>query len=373
MRNYQICARCIMDTTDADIFFDENGICNNCKSLEDKIARIPASFLDREMRLHEVVAKINEAGKNKKYDCVIGLSGGVDSSFVAYQVKKHGLRPLAVHLDNTWDSEIAVKNIENIVKILDIDFYTYVINREEFKDLQLSFLKASVVDIELLTDHAITAILYKVAENHKIKYIIAGGNVVTEGISPRSWNFSKVDSWNIKGIQKRFGKRKIESFPIRDPCKLIYHHFICRIKMVKILNYLPYSREEAIATLEREFDWHDYGGKHFESFFTKFYQAYILPQKFNIDKRKAHYSALICSGQISRPEALKLLEREIYPKEDLERDKECFLKKLGISKKEFEDIMNAPIKRHTDYPSLRKWLNIIRPLKSMVIKLFFSE
>ncbi len=372
-RQYKICQRCIMDTTDPNISFDENGICNHCKSFEEKFAQIPSYFPDREMRLQEVVAKIKESGKSSEYDCVIGLSGGLDSSYVAYQVKKLDLRPFAIHLDNGWDSELAVENIRNIVKILDIDLYTYVIDWEEFKDLQLSFLKASVVDIEILTDHAINAILHKMAKDYNTKYIISGGNTATEGIMPRSWVFSKKDSWNIKGIQKRFGKERIVSFPLLSPSRFIYYHFIYGIKNIRILNYLSYNRQEAIAILEKELEWYDYGGKHLESFFTKFYQTYILPQKFKIDKRKAHYSALICSGQISRAEALKLMEQELYPKEELESDMEYFLEKLGLSKKEFEAIMNAPVKEHTDYPSFHKWINHIKSLKSWGSSLFSSK
>ncbi|MHA1713529.1 MAG: N-acetyl sugar amidotransferase [Candidatus Ranarchaeia archaeon] len=374
MRNeYKICKRCIMDTTDPDIVFDENGICNHCRSLENTITKIPASSPDWKTRLRDVVAQIKKTGENNKYDCVIGLSGGVDSSYVAYQVKKLGLRPLAVHLDNGWNSELAIKNIEKLVETLNIDLYTYVINWEEFRDIQLSFLKASVVDFELPTDHAILGILYKITNDRKIKYIISGGNVATEGIMPRAWNFSKVDAWNIKGIHKIFGKEDIESLPLLNPSKIIFYRFISRINNVRILNYMPYTRNRAVAILKREFDWCNYGGKHFESIITKFYQVYILPKKFNIDKRKAHYSALICSGQISRDEALALLKREIYPREELDRDMEYFLKKLGLSKEEFTDIMKSPIKKHTDYPSLYKWMNSIGPLKNMMSKLLFPE
>lgn len=361
-RPYQICMRCVMDTTDPNIIFDEEGVCNHCKTFDKQYAAIPANQPNWEEQLNALVIKIKQDGKNKEYDCIIGLSGGVDSSYVAYQVKRLGLRPLAIHLDNGWNSELAVQNIENIVKILNIDLYTHVIDWEEFKDLQLSFLKASVIDIEILTDHAIAAILYRMARKYNIKYFVSGGNFATEGIMPHSWVFSKNDSWNIKGIHNLFGQKPIKTFPLISPFSLLYYRLSGSITRVNILNYMPYGREEAIELLEEKVKWRNYGGKHHESFFTKFYQNYILPQKFNVDKRKAHYSTLICSKQLSRAETEKLLKQDIYPVDELNEDLQYFIKKFNLSQREFNDIMKAPIKEHSDYPTVQAWLTKVKAL-----------
>jgi len=367
--DYQICRNCVMDNSDPDIVFNSEGVCNHCTSFKEKFKNIPINGENPEVSFNKLIDTIKNSGKGNEYDCIIGLSGGVDSSYVAYLVKQAGLRPIAVHLDNAWDSELAVKNIENIVKILDIDLYTHVINWEEFKDLQLSFLKASVIDIEILTDHAIGAILYKVARDHNIKYIIGGGNVASEGIMPRAWNFSKVDSWNIKGIHKIYGKVKMETFPMFSLRQLFMNKYYYKIKSAKILNYIDYNLDDAKQVLMDELNWKYYGGKHYESIFTKFYQAYILPKKFGVDKRRAHISSLICSGQMSRDDGLKILENELYPDNELLEDKEYFLKKFGLSEMEFDGIMNQPVKQHTDYPSIRNVTRKLGPFRDFAVKL----
>lgn len=372
VKEYQICSRCIMDTTDPDIEFDKNGRCNHCRAYEEEYKNYIRTDEKGQEEFQKLITEIKEYGKNKDYDCVMGLSGGVDSSYVAYQSKQLGLRPLAIHFDNNWNAELAVKNIENIVKKLGIDLITYVIDWEEFKDLQLSFLKASVVDIEVLTDHAIMAALFKTAKERKIKYILSGANIVTEVIMPKAWAHAKWDIKNIKAIQKRFGKKEIKNFPVAGYLKQAKYKLIDRIKFIQILNYLPYIKKDVKALLERELKWRDYGGKHYESIFTRFYQGYILPKKFNIDKRKAHLSTLICSGQITREEALEEMKKEIYPREMLKEDKEYVLKKFGLSKQEFEEIMSLPIKAHEDYPSNKplyeRLLKIKRTLQGLPVK-----
>ncbi len=348
---YRICARCIMDTSDGRIEFDERGFCNHCRRYEVIAGKAPFAGGDAGRKLAEVVERIKRDGKDKEYDSIIGLSGGIDSSYLAWQAKKLGLRPLAVHFDNGWNSEISVKNIDNIVRKLGFDLYTYVIDWEEFKDLQRSFFKASVLDIELLTDNAIFTSLYKIALEKKIRYSLEGHNVATESIMPPGWNYWKFDIKNIRGIQKRFGTVKIKSFPTMGPWKRLFCQFSSMVKPVYLLNYLPYNKNEAIAVLERELGWKYYGGKHYESVFTKFYQSYVLPTKFHIDKRRAHLSNLVCSGQITREEALRAMEEELYPAEELRRDKEYVLKKLEFSEEEFDAIMRLPVKSHLDYPS----------------------
>jgi N-acetyl sugar amidotransferase len=366
---YRVCVKCVMDTSDKGISFDEDGVCSHCRSYEEIAKKTLLPPEEARQKLAEIVDKIKRDGKGKEYDCIIGLSGGIDSSYLAYQAKQFGLRPLAVHFDNGWNSEISVKNIENIVKKLGFDLHTYVIDWEEFKDLQRSFFKASVVDIELLTDNAIFTSLYKIAREQKIKYSLEGHNVVTESIMGKDWNYWKFDLKNIRAIQKQFGTVKIRSFPTMGPWKRLFYQYSKIIEPVYILNYLQYNKQQAMETLEKELGWQYYGGKHYESVFTKFYQAYVLPTKFKIDKRRAHLSNLICSNQLTREEALVELAKDIYPQDELSRDKEYVAKKLGFTEEEFDKIMQHPPKSHLDYPSdLRKYQRVLK-LGSLVKKL----
>lgn len=350
-RAYQICTNCILDTNDdGDIRFDQNGVCNYCKEYELSSKKELHTSND-ENNLNLLINKIKNTGKNKKYDCVIGISGGVDSTYLIYKAKQLGLRPIAVHLDNGWNSETAVRNIEHIVNKLNIDLYTYVIDWEEFKDMQLAYLKASVVDIEVLTDHAINASLHYVARKKGIKYIITGTNITTEGVLPAHWISNKRDWANIKHIHKKYGTIKVKTYPYISFIKWIRNDLLSGIQSIPLLNYMDYNKEKVQKIIEKELGWKDYGGKHFESIFTRFYQAYILPKKFNIDKRKAHYSTLICSGQMTRQEALEALKSDKITKELLIVDQLFVLKKLGITKEAFDTIMNLPIKSHTDFKS----------------------
>ena len=347
---YRQCSLTVMDNiADPDIVFDEKGISNYYyEYLEAEKTGVLAGEAGKH-KLMELVAAMKEAGRGKPYDCLIGLSGGVDSTYVAWLVKDLGLRPLAVHLDNGWNSELAVKNIENIISKLGIDLFTLVINWHEFKDIQLAYLKASVVDIEVVSDHAIFATMYKLAKEKNIGYIISGTNIVTEHIMPASWLYKKMDFANLKDIHKKYGKLKLKTYPSFDFKKYVYYSAVLRLTPVSILNYVPYNKKEIKAFITKELNWRDYGGKHYESVFTKFYQAYILPQKFHIDKRKAHLSTLVCAGQITKAEALAELEQPIYPNGELEQDKEYVLKKFGLTAKEFEHIMQLPVHRHEDF------------------------
>lgn len=348
-KEYRICTRCVMDTSDPEIVFDEAGVCNHCHIYDKQIAALPVGN-EAEGKLAELVNTIKAAGTGREYDCIIGLSGGVDSTYVSYLVKrKLGLRPLAVHLDNGWNSELSVKNIENIVKTLDIDLYTHVIDWEEFKDIQLSFLKASTPDSEIPSDHAIFSILRIIAKKYRVKYVINGMNIKTESHHPVSWSQGHNDYGYIKAIQKRFGSRKIKTFPHGN----FFTIFEDRLssKWVNILNYVNYNKEEAKKIIINELSWKDYGGKHFESIYTRFYQGYILPVKFGFDKRRMHCSSLICSGEMSRDEALELLKQETYPLALQMEDKEYVIKKFGLTEAEFEAIMALPPRSYFDYPS----------------------
>lgn len=344
-----MCSQCVMDTSDNEIIFDEYGICNHCHRMKERLKE-KLNVNKREARLSKLICEIKRAGIGKTYDCIIGLSGGIDSTYVAYKVKEFGLRPLAVHLDNGWDSELAVKNIENIVTKLNIDLYSHVIDWEEFKQIQLAYLRASVIDIEVPTDHAILAALYKTARKYKVSYILNGCNAVTESIMPRSWLYPhKLDSRNLKDIVANFGKVKLKTFPTIGLFSKLYCQHFLKIENIAMLDYLDYCKNNAKIEMMRVLGWVDYGGKHYESVFTKFYQAYILPRKFKVDKRLAHLSCLINSGQMTRCEALQQLAHDLYPVEELRLEKGYVLKKLGLSDEDFEAIMTLPIRQHEEF------------------------
>jgi N-acetyl sugar amidotransferase len=347
---YGICTRCVMDTSDPDITFDINGVCNHCRN-HDRVVR--KTFLrdeERERKFQQIIDKIKNEGRYKNYDCIMGLSGGVDSSYMAYLAKQFGLRPFVIHVDNGWNAEIAGENIRNIVSTLDFKLHTYSIDWEEFKDLQRSFLKASVIDIEMITDHAIAAIQIREARRRNIKYILGGSNVATESGIPKSWSWLKSDLANIKAIQKKFGTKKITSIPTYGTWKILLNRYVTkRFEFVYLLDAVNYNKTNAMEVLSSELGWQYYGGKHYESVFTKFYQAYILPEKFGVDKRRAHLSSLIRNNETTREESLRELETPSYHPEDLRRDKELVLKRLGFSDKEFDEIMKRPIKSHMSY------------------------
>lgn len=341
-----------MDTSDPDINFDQNGICNHCKGYDLLYNSKFFPFQRQSQKLKEIVDKIKKDGKAKKYDCVIGVSGGIDSTYVAYLVKNLGLRPIAVHLDNGWDSELALSNIENTLERLGIELDTYIINWEEFKDLQLSFLKASTPDAEIPTDHAIVSLLYRSAIKYNIKYIILGLNIASEAILPWRWSSGHGDWKYIYSIHKKFGKLKLRTFPHYNLLNKFFYKSIKRLTIINILDYINYNRKDAIKLLEDELSWRDYGDKHCESIYTRFFQSYILPKKFGFDKRRAHLSSLICSGQLDREEALQEIALKPYSSEKEENyDKEYVLKKLGLIQEEFEKIMKLTHKRFNDYPS----------------------
>jgi N-acetyl sugar amidotransferase len=373
-RPYQICTKTVMDTIgDPDITFDENGVCNYYHEFKAKLAvRVPP-VEEGKKQLQAIVEKIKKDGQGRKYDCLIGVSGGVDSTYVAYLVKELGLRPLAVHLDNGWNSELAVKNIENILNKLGIDLYTEVLDWNEFRDLQLSFLKASTPDGEIPTDHAIVTVMYTVAAKHGIKYIISGQNFRNEGMLPPSWARGYLDWKYIRSVQKIFGSQKLRTFPHLTVPQFIYYNTIKGIKNISLLNYIDFNKAEAMKIIQEKLGWQYYGGKHYESIYTRFYQAYILPRKFRIDKRKPHLTCLMIStGEVTREQALEILKMPTADPKLMEDDKEYVIKKLGITPQDFDNIMNAPVKSIEDYPNIhymekgfRKLLLRLRKMKLM--------
>ncbi|MEW6083532.1 MAG: N-acetyl sugar amidotransferase [Chloroflexota bacterium] len=347
--DYRICTRCLMDTTDPDIVFDENGVCNHCHDHDRLMKQKVVTGKAGEEYLHKLVEQMKRDGRGKPYDCLIGVSGGVDSTYVAYLVKKMGLRPLAVHMDNGWDSELAVKNIEETLKRLGIDLHTEVLDWEEFKSLQVAFLKSSTPDSEIPSDHAIWAVLGDLADTLKVKYIVSGFNVRTETHLPRAWSQGHFDWKYIRSVHRLFGRGKLKTFPHIG--FFTYYRRLLTHRRVDILNYIDFNKAEAMKMLEQELGWRYYGGKHYESIYTRFYQGYILPTKFGYDKRRSHLSSLICSGEITREAALKELDKPTYQPSMQEEDREYVVKKLGLTDDEFEAILNAPKKTFWDYPS----------------------
>jgi len=352
---YQICTRCVMDTSDPDIRFDTDGVCSHCHGYDTMVRKYIISGEAGQRHLEALAEKIRKDGKDKDYDCIIGISGGVDSSYVACKVKELGLRPLAVHLDNGWDSELAVKNIENLLRLLNIDLYTHVIDWEEFKDLQISFLKASTPDSEIPSDHAIVAIMFQMADKMGVKYVISGCNVRTETHLPTAWSQGHSDWRYIKAVHDRFGSLKLKTYP--HTAIIDRHRYILTKYWIDLLNFIDYNKEQAKQYLKDQFCWKDYGGKHYESLYTRFYQGYILPKKFGYDKRKVHFSSLICSGEMIRAEALEELKKDTYSPDLQKADMDYLLKKFQLSEEEFDNIMNLPRESYWDYPSYGRFYN----------------
>ena len=349
-KDYQICNFCIMDTSDPEIHFNEVGRCNHCADkdpLDPEISRARYQTLGDQLK--DLVYKIKKDGKKKPFDCIIGISGGVDSSYVAWLVKDLGLRPLAVHLDNGWNAELAVQNIHTTLSKLGIDLITRVLDWEEFKDLQVSFLKASTPDAEIPTDHAIFALNYEIAHKYKLKYFINGSNRQTESIMPRMWSQGHNDWTYIKSVHKKFGTKKLNNYPHYSWAKMQWYRNISGIKWINILEFVDYKKLDVIEILKKELEWVPYSSKHGESIYTKFFQEYILPIKFGADKRRAHLSNLITNQEISREEALKKFEMEKATESEIKSDFFFVIKKLGLSESEFEKIMQSPIKTIHDY------------------------
>lgn len=375
-RPYQQCAISVMDTiADPDISFDEKGVSNYYEEFKkSKEQNVFNGEIGRQ-KLDEIISLIKSNGKNKKYDCITGVSGGVDSTYVALKSKELGLRPLIVHFDNGWNSETANKNIENIIKNTGFDLYTLVVDWNEFRDLQRAYFKANVVDIEALTDHAIICTLYKLAIENNINFILSGANIVTEQILPNHWVWGKKDGINIKSIHQKYGEVKLKTFPTYNAFQFEIFKKKKNLKTIPILDYMEYNKEAAKYEIQEKLNWKDYGGKHFESVFTRFYQGYILPVKFGIDKRKAHLSTLIFDGQITKEYALEQLSLPIYDHNIMKDDYEFVRKKLGFSEEEFESYFNEPRKEHSSYEHDKRniWenyplLKVVKPIWRIIKK-----
>ena len=346
--NYRQCNLSVMDNiADPDITFDEKGICNYYYEYMEAEKQFVLKGEAGKKKFNEIIAKIKADGQGKKYDCILGVSGGVDSTYLSYLAKQAGLRVLCVHFDNGWNSELAVQNIQNIVEKCGFDLYTYVIDWREFKDIQLSYFKANVIDIEAVTDIAIFSALDIICKKQGVKHIIDGRNIVTEVTLPQSWICKNIS--NLRDIHNQFGTLKRKEYPLISP---IRRRILARSKPFEswpLLNYVFYDKKAAKDIIINELKWRDYGGKHYESVFTRFYQGFILPQKFKVDKRKAHLSNLIFSEQISKEEALIELKQPIYPTSIFNQDLQFVLKKLGFSEKAFQNYLESPAVPHSFY------------------------
>ena len=355
----RVCTRCVMSSTDPDIAFDAEGRCNHCTDYLDRIANLTYKPGASERELASIVERVKAAGRGKEYDCVIGVSGGVDSCYAAWVLKSHGLRPLAVHMDNGWNSDTAVKNIRSVARTLGIDYQSVVLDWEEFRDLQLAFLRASVPEIETPTDIAIPGALHRVAAEHGVRFIVSGGNYATEGILPRAWHYNAKDMRFLKALNRRFGSGKLRTFPTFGFVKETYYKLVKRIRFVYILNHVPYAKTEAMRKLQDELGWEDYGGKHYESKITGFVQSYILPVKFQIDYRRATLSSQICAGEITRAEALEILKTPPFDAARAQQEKVYVAKKFGITMEEMDAILAAPPRTHRDYPNSQRFLEFL--------------
>lgn len=358
-RSYQQCTNCIMDTTDPLIEFDDQGACNHCRNYQDYEKNWRKTGEEAKIALDQMVEQIKEDGKGNKYDCILGLSGGVDSSYLCYYAKKVlDLRILVVHVDSGWNSELAVNNIENIVTKLNIDLHTLVLDWEEMKDLQRSFFLASVPNCDTPQDHAFIAALYSEARKFNIHHILNGGNMATESILPTYWGYDAADSVHLKDVHKKYGKLKLKHYPFFTTFQqVILYPRIYKMNVHRPLELIDYNKEEVKQFLKVKLGWRDYGGKHYESRFTKFFQAHYLPEKFGFDKRIAHLSSLVVSGQMSREQALKEASAPLYDSVELEEDIEYIRKKLGFSEEEWQVIMNSAPKTEEHYATYKQLRN----------------
>jgi len=353
---YQICSNCVMDTTDTAIIFDDKGVCDHCNTYYSDILPNWHPNEKGHATLNGIITKIKKAGAGQDFDCIMGLSGGIDSSYLLYMiVSEYGLRPLVFHVDAGWNSQIAVNNIERLVDGLDLDLYTEVINWEEMKDLQLAFFKSGLPHIDVPQDHAFFATMYKFASKYNIKYILTGGNYSTECVrNPIEWMYYQTDSVQLRDIHNKFGTIPLETYPVTS---ILWHKFylpyIKGIKLIRPLDYVPYHKEDAMNLLVEKFGYQKYPQKHFESRFTRFYESYWLPERFGYDTRKVQFSSLILTEQMTREEATRKLKVPAYDKKTIKQDFKFVANKLGITIDELQSYMDMPLKTYKDYKSQR--------------------
>ena len=357
------CARCLYDDTVPGISFDAEGICNYCR-IHDQLDREYPTGREGQSKLREIADQIKQAGQGKQYDVVVGVSGGCDSSYMLYLAVQMGLRPLAVHFDNTWDSTVAVENIHDVLGKLDVDLFTYVVDNKEYDDIYRSFLKAGVLDIETPTDIGLTTTLYMAAEKYGVKYIFEGHSFRTEGVAPLGWFY--IDGKYIDSVQKQFGSYRLKTFPNLWFSDFMRWTAIRGIKRIRPLYYVNYIKRDAMAFLATELGWEWYGGHHLENRFTAFAHTYYYPERYGIDTRLLGHSALVRSGQLTREQGLEAIkEPQSYDPELLAMVK----KRLGFSEQEFQDVMGLPRKTYRDFRTYKQTFERLRPLFYLLYKL----
>ena len=368
MTDYQICTQCVMDTTMPGTMFDEDGLCNNCIEVAEKAERHWFPNEKGKEKFAAMVSRIKKLGEGKEYDCLFGLSGGVDSSFLALKLEEWGLRPLVVHIDAGWNEELAVANIQTIIDHCNYDLVTQVVDWEIMKDLQYAYFKSGVYNQDVPQDHVFIGSLFKHAAKHNIKSVISGHNYATESV-PMRWQHQAMDAINLKAIYKKFGRKKLKIYETISFFDVFLTTPLFRkTKFYWPLNYMPYSKEMAIKELET-IGWKNYGRKHGESSFTKFFQEYYLPTKFGIDKRRPHLSSLILAKQMSRETALAELEKPVYDKTQIEFDIDYFCKKIDITRKEFDETMESTPSLHTDFKNWNGLMKLFAPFKKIALAL----
>jgi N-acetyl sugar amidotransferase len=366
---YMICSRCVMDTSDPDIEFDVKGVCNKCTGFLTELAINGYRNGHSESMWADRVNYIKNSARNSKYDCIVGVSGGVDSSYAAYLCRRYDLRALLFHLDNGWNSELAVSNIKSLAEKLNYDYYCHVINWDEFKEVQKAFLRAFSVDLEMPTDIAIYASICQVAKRFKIKNVIAGGNLATEGMLPAQWGHHKYKDMKMyRHIVRNFSEIKLKETPAIGLMGDIYFRFIYGMRFHYILNHHPYDPGEVRKTLAKEVGWMNYGGKHFESQITAFWQGYVMPEKFKMDYRRPTLSVMICNGTMTRFEALKELEKPQYIKLDVDIAVDYISQKFGIPRAEFLTLLDGRPKTYVDFPNNAAFLRFIYSSYKLLIK-----
>lgn len=363
-----------MDTSDPQITFNVDGVCNHCLSYPARAEKTWFPTKEGAELLARKVELIKRDGKNSEYDCILGLSGGVDSSYLSIKLKDMGLRTLALHVDAGWNSELAVKNIESIVKYCNFDLHTHVVNWEEMADLQRSYLKAAISNQDVPQDHIFFSSLYHFANSNKIKHVISGGNFATESVFPDGWHGSAMDSQNLKAIHSAYGKVPLKDYRTISFFEYyVWYPIVKQISTFRPLNFMPYNKKDALKELKDKVNYKPYPRKHGESLFTKFFQNYYLPKKFGIDKRRAHLSSLILSKQLSRDEALNQLAEPLYDPDELATDINYLCKKLEISQESFSKIMEDPIRHYSEFPNWDNKYNTIKKIQKIATRMFSYE
>lgn len=367
----QRCNRCVMDLrVDPFLKFNDGGVCNHCLRYDKLLPIRTVSGDEAKEKLNKIVSAIKRRGSTAEYDCIVGMSGGLDSTYVVYLAKKLGLRPLAVHVDNGWNTEFAIRNIERAVKALGIDLVTHVLDWREFVDVQRSFLLASTPDGEIPTDHAIVSVVWREAIQRGIKYFLTGMNFATESIHVPHWVYGHYDWKYIRAVHHRYGSVSLRNYPHCNFLYLtLYASGIRGIRSVSPLNYIDYKKAEIVQLLQKELGWQEYGGKHHESIYTRFYQGYLLPKKFGIDKRTGHLSDLINAGQLTREVAITKLQEEPYPTKDQLADITYVCKRLNLSPAEFGNILQAECRTYRDFPNAGWQENIVRGILTTLRKI----